>query len=218
MASTPVKFSTSTGFLQMMISFFDELNTVLPPDSKGAKWARENRQLVEAALGSGQELFMKLPRTEFMKSIGPYAQTLFSVEPYNRVWIEANLEKIEFLKKMDAASMWPRMTENTRIAFVGQLRMLYQMGQALEMVPPGLVSSIEKLMQKEIDRAEREEATTGNAPDMNALVGNMLGGLGITREQADTMMSQLPANIGNLNNLLPGLSPASSNGGVAAKK
>lgn len=109
----------------------------------------------------------------FMKGVTPYADKISSKD---ETFLLNEIQKIDFLKELNIANYWNRMSQNTKNATWQYLQTLYMLGTTITSIPVETLSLIESIAK---DCAEKME-TEGGEIDQAALMkmmGSMLGGL-----------------------------------------
>ena len=155
-----------TAFNDMMGQFLVELHKTFP-EEKGIK----------KMLTSFDVLKSTNPRMVvdgFMSGVSPYASQISAKD--DKFLLE-ECGKIDFLKDLDLASYWSKMTENTREATWQYLQTLYMLGTTITALPPDQMAQIESLAQSVASKLQ-DEGGELNEDALMKMMGSMLGGLG----------------------------------------
>lgn len=155
-----------TAFNDMMSQFLVELHKTFP-EEKGIK----------KMLTSFDVLKSTNPRMvvdSFMNGVSPYASQISAKD--DKFLLE-ECKKIDFLKDLDLASYWQRMSANTRDATWQYLQTLYMLGTTITALPPEQMAQIEALAQG-VAAKMQDEGGELNEDALMKMMGSMLGGLG----------------------------------------
>lgn len=155
-----------TAFNDMMSQFLVELHKTFP-EEKGIK----------KMLTSFDVLKSTNPRMvvdSFMSGVSPYASQISAKD--DKFLLE-ECKKIDFLKDLDLASYWKRMSANTRDATWQYLQTLYMLGTTITALPPEQMAQIEALAQG-VAAKMQDEGGELNEDALMKMMGSMLGGLG----------------------------------------
>lgn len=155
-----------TAFNEMMSQFLVELHKTFP-EERGIK----------KMLTSFDVLKSTNPRMVvdgFMSGVSPYASQISAKD--DKFLLE-ECGKIDFLKDLDLASYWSKMTENTREATWQYLQTLYMLGTTITALPPDQMAQIESLAQSVASKLQ-DEGGELNEDALMKMMGSMLGGLG----------------------------------------
>lgn len=155
-----------TAFNDMMSQFLVELHKTFP-EEKGIK----------KMLTSFDVLKSTNPRMVvdgFMSGVSPYASQISTKD--DKFLLE-ECKKIDFLKDLDLASYWQRMSANTRDATWQYLQTLYMLGTTITALPPEQMAQIEALAQGVAAKMQGEGGEL-NEDALMKMMGSMLGGLG----------------------------------------
>ena len=160
------KMASVTAFNDMMSQFLVELHKTFP-EEKGIK----------KMLTSFDVLKSTNPRMVvdgFMSGVSPYASQISAKD--DKFLLE-ECGKIDFLKDLDLASYWQRMSANTRDATWQYLQTLYMLGTTITALPPEQMAQIEALAQG-VAAKMQDEGGELNEDALMKMMGSMLGGLG----------------------------------------
>ena len=155
-----------TAFNDMMSQFLVELHKTFP-EEKGIK----------KMLTSFDVLKSTNPRMVvdgFMSGVSPYAS---QISARDDKFLLEECGKIDFLKDLDLASYWQRMSANTRDATWQYLQTLYMLGTTITALPPEQMAQIEALAQG-VAAKMQDEGGELNEDALMKMMGSMLGGLG----------------------------------------
>jgi len=155
-----------TAFNDMMSQFLVELHKTFP-EEKGIK----------KMLTSFDVLKSTNPRMVvdgFMSGVSPYASQISAKD--DKFLLE-ECKKIDFLKDLDLASYWKRMSANTRDATWQYLQTLYMLGTTITALPPEQMAQIEALAQG-VAAKMQDEGGELNEDALMKMMGSMFGGLG----------------------------------------
>ena len=155
-----------TAFNEMMSQFLVELHKTFP-EERGIK----------KMLTSFDVLKSTNPRMVvdgFMSGVSPYASQISAKD--DKFLLE-ECGKIDFLRDLDLASYWSKMTENTREATWQYLQTLYMLGTTITALPPDQMAQIEALAQGVASKLQ-DEGGELNEDALMKMMGSMLGGLG----------------------------------------
>ena len=155
-----------TAFNDMMSQFLVELHKTFP-EEKGIK----------KMLTSFDVLKSTNPRMVvdgFMSGVSPYASQISAKD--DKFLLE-ECGKIDFLKDLDLASYWQRMSANTRDATWQYLQTLYMLGTTITALPPDQMAQIEALAQG-VAAKMQDEGGELNEDALMKMMGSMLSGLG----------------------------------------
>ena len=155
-----------TAFNDMMSQFLVELHKTFP-EEKGIK----------KMLTSFDVLKSTNPRMVvdgFMSGVSPYAS---QISARDDKFLLEECGRIDFLKDLDLASYWQRMSANTREATWQYLQTLYMLGTTITALPPEQMAQIEALAQG-VAAKMQDEGGELNEDALMKMMGSMLGGLG----------------------------------------
>lgn len=161
-----IKMASVTAFNDMMSQFLVELHKTFP-EEKGIK----------KMLTSFDVLKSTNPRMVvdgFMSGVSPYASQISAKD--DKFLLE-ECGKIDFLKDLDLASYWQRMSANTRDATWQYLQTLYMLGTTITALPPDQMAQIEALAQG-VAAKMQDEGGELNEDALMKMMGSMLSGLG----------------------------------------
>lgn len=154
-----------SAFNDMMAQFLVELHKTLP-DEKGIKKMLTSFELLKTTNP-------RLVVDEFMKGVSPYANKISSRDD---TFLLQESKNVEFLKDLNVAENWPKMSEGTKSAVWQYLQTLYMLGTTITAIPADTLNMIENIAK---DCAEKMQNSDGQL-DQDALMkmmGNMLGNL-----------------------------------------
>jgi len=160
------KMASVTAFNDMMSQFLVELHKTFP-EEKGIK----------KMLTSFDVLKSTNPRMVvdgFMSGVSPYAS---QISARDDKFLLEECGRIDFLKDLDLASYWQRMSANTREATWQYLQTLYMLGTTITALPPEQMAQIEALAQG-VAAKMQDEGGELNEDALMKMMGSMLGGLG----------------------------------------
>jgi|TARA_R110001592_G_scaffold144816_6_gene368292 hypothetical protein len=155
-----------TAFNDMMSQFLVELHKTFP-EEKGIK----------KMLTSFDVLKSTNPRMVvdgFMSGVSPYASQISAKD--DKFLLE-ECGKIDFLKDLDLATYWMKMSANTREVTWQYLQTLYMLGTTITSLPPDQMAQIEALAQGVASKLQ-DEGGELNEEALMKMMGSMLGGLG----------------------------------------
>jgi hypothetical protein len=155
-----------TAFNDMMSQFLVELHKTFP-EEKGIKKMLTSFDVLKSSNP-------RLVVDGFMKGVSPYATQISSKDD---TFLLQECEKIEFLKDLDLASYWKRMSNSTRDATWQYLQTLYMLGTTITALPPEQMAQIEALAHGMASKLQDD----GGELDESALMrmmGSMLGNIG----------------------------------------
>jgi hypothetical protein len=155
-----------TAFNDMMSQFLVELHKTFP-EEKGIK----------KMLTSFDVLKSTNPRMVvdgFMSGVSPYASQISAKD--DKFLLE-ECGKIDFLKDLDLATYWMKMSANTRDVTWQYLQTLYMLGTTITSLPPDQMAQIEALAQGVASKLQ-DEGGELNEEALMKMMGSMLGGLG----------------------------------------
>ena len=155
-----------TAFNDMMSQFLVELHKTFP-EEKGIK----------KMLTSFDVLKSTNPRMVvdgFMSGVSPYASQISAKD--DKFLLE-ECGKIDFLKDLDLATYWMKMSANTREVTWQYLQTLYMLGTTITSLPPDQMAQIEALAQGVASKLQNEGGEL-NEEALMKMMGSMLGGLG----------------------------------------
>jgi hypothetical protein len=161
-----IKMASVTAFNDMMSQFLVELHKTFP-EEKGIK----------KMLTSFDVLKSTNPRMVvdgFMSGVSPYAS---QISARDDKFLLEECGKIDFLKDLDLASYWQRMSANTRDATWQYLQTLYMLGTTITALPPDQMAQIEALAQG-VAAKMQDEGGELNEDALLKMMGSMLSGLG----------------------------------------
>ena len=155
-----------TAFNDMMSQFLVELHKTFP-EEKGIK----------KMLTSFDVLKSTNPRMVvdgFMSGVSPYAS---QISARDDKFLLEECGKIDFLKDLDLATYWMKMSANTREVTWQYLQALYMLGTTITSLPPDQMAQIEALAQGVASKLQ-DEGGELNEDALMKMMGSMLGGLG----------------------------------------
>lgn len=155
-----------TAFNDMMSQFLVELHKTFP-EEKGIK----------KMLTSFDVLKSTNPRMVvdgFMSGVSPYASQISAKD--DKFLLE-ECAKIDFLKDLDLATYWMKMSANTREVTWQYLQTLYMLGTTITSLPPDQMAQIEALAQGVASKLQ-DEGGELNEEALMKMMGSMLGSLG----------------------------------------
>lgn len=155
-----------TAFNDMMSQFLVELHKTFP-EEKGIKKMLTSFDVLKSSNP-------RLVVDGFMKGVSPYATQISSKDD---TFLLQECEKIDFLKDLDLASYWKRMSDSTRDATWQYLQTLYMLGTTITALPPEQMAQIEALAHGMASKLQDD----GGELDESALMrmmGSMLGNIG----------------------------------------
>tara|TARA_B110000483_G_scaffold76171_1_gene94858 strand:+ start:845 stop:1327 length:483 start_codon:yes stop_codon:yes gene_type:complete len=155
-----------TAFNDMMSQFLVELHKTFP-EEKGIK----------KMLTSFDVLKSTNPRMVvdgFMSGVSPYASQISAKD--DKFLLE-ECGKIDFLKDLDLATYWMKMSANTREVTWQYLQTLYMLGTTITSLPPDQMAQIEALAQGVASKLQ-DEGGELNEEALMKMMGSMLGSLG----------------------------------------
>lgn len=154
-----------TAFNDMMAQFLVELHKTFP-DEKGIKKMMTSFDLLKSTNP-------RLVVDGFMKGVGPFSDKISSK---NESFLLDDMNTIEFLKDLDVAKNWAKMSEGTKTAIWQYIQTLYMLGTTITSIPADTLSMIEGIAK---DCADKMQSGDGQL-DQDALMkmmGSMLGNL-----------------------------------------
>lgn len=154
-----------TAFNDMMAQFLVELHKTFP-DEKGIKKMMTSFDLLKSTNP-------RLVVDGFMKGVGPFSGKI-SVK--DESFLLDDMNTIEFLKDLDVAKNWAKMSEGTKTAIWQYIQTLYMLGTTITSIPADTLSMIEGIAK---DCADKMQGGDGQI-DQDALMkmmGSMLGNL-----------------------------------------
>ena len=152
-------------FNDMMAQFLVELHKTFP-DEKGIKKMMTSFDLLKSTNP-------RLVVDGFMQGVSPYAAKI-SVK--DETFLLEEMKNIYFLKELDVAKNWVKMSEGTKAAIWQYIQTLYMLGTTITSIPSETLSMIESIAK---DCADKMQNNNGQL-DQDALMkmmGNMLGNL-----------------------------------------
>ena len=155
-----------TAFNDMMSQFLVELHKTFP-EEKGIK----------KMLTSFDVLKSTNPRMVvdgFMSGVSPYAS---QISARDDKFLLEECGNIDFLKDLDLATYWMKMSANTREVTWQYLQTLYMLGTTITALPPDQMAQIEALAQGVASKLQ-DEGGELNEDALMKMMGSMLGGLG----------------------------------------
>jgi len=155
-----------TAFNDMMSQFLVELHKTFP-EEKGIKKMLTSFDLLKSTNP-------RMVVDSFMNGVSPYASQISAKD--DKFLLE-ECKKIDFLKDLDLASYWQRMSANTRDATWQYLQTLYMLGTTITALPPEQMAQIEALAQSVAAKMQGEGGEL-NEDALMKMMGSMLGGLG----------------------------------------
>ena len=160
------KMASVTAFNDMMSQFLVELHKTFP-EEKGIKKMLTSFDLLKSTNP-------RMVVDGFMSGVSPYAS---QISAKNDKFLLEECGKIDFLKDLDLASYWQRMSANTREATWQYLQTLYMLGTTITALPPEQMAQIEALAQG-VAAKMQDEGGELNEDALMKMMGSMLGGLG----------------------------------------
>jgi hypothetical protein len=154
-----------TAFNEMMSQFLVELHKTFP-EERGIK----------KMLTSFDVLKSTNPRMVvdgFMNGVSPYASQISAKD--DKFLLE-ECGNIDFLKDLDLATYWMKMSANTREATWQYLQTLYMLGITITSLPEGTLSQIESIAKGVADNMQNGDGELDQDALMQ-MMGNMLKGL-----------------------------------------
>jgi hypothetical protein len=154
-----------SAFNDMMAQFLVELHKTFP-DEKGIKKMMTSFELLKSTNP-------RLVVDGFMNGVSPYASKISNKD---ETFLLEEMKTIEFLKDLDVAKNWSKMSEGTKSAVWQYLQTLYMLGTTIISIPSDTLSMIEGIAK---DCAEKMQ-NDGGQLDQDALMkmmGSMLGNL-----------------------------------------
>ena len=155
-----------TAFNDMMSQFLVELHKTFP-EEKGIKKMLTSFDVLKSTnprmVGDG-----------FMSGVSPYASQISAKD--DKFLLE-ECGKIDFLKDLDLATYWMKMSANTREVTWQYLQTLYMLGTTITSLPPDQMAQIEALAQGVASKLQ-DEGGELNEEALMKMMGSMLGGLG----------------------------------------
>jgi len=155
-----------SAFNDMMGQFLVELHKTFP-DEKGIKKMLTSFDVLKSTNP-------RLVVDGFMKGVSPYAEQISAKD--DKFLLE-ECSKIDFLKELDIASYWGRMSNNTKDATWQYMQTLYMLGTTIMALPPDKMAQIEALAQGVASQLQ-DEGGELNEDALMKMMGSMLGGLG----------------------------------------
>ena len=155
-----------SAFNDMMGQFLVELHKTFP-DEKGIKKMLTSFDVLKSTNP-------RLVVDGFMKGVSPYAEQISAKD--DKFLLE-ECSKIDFLKELDIASYWERMSSNTKDATWQYMQTLYMLGTTIMALPPDKMAQIEALAQGVASQLQ-DEGGEMNEDALMKMMGSMLGGLG----------------------------------------
>jgi hypothetical protein len=155
-----------SAFNDMMGQFLVELHKTFP-DEKGIKKMLTSFDVLKSTNP-------RLVVDGFMKGVSPYADQISAKD--DKFLLE-ECSKIDFLKELDIASYWGRMSSNTKDATWQYMQTLYMLGTTIMALPPDKMAQIEALAQGVASQLQ-DEGGELNEDALMKMMGSMLGGLG----------------------------------------
>ena len=155
-----------TAFNDMMSQFLVELHKTFP-EEKGIKKMLTSFDLLKSTNP-------RMVVDGFMTGVSPYAS---QISARDDKFLLEECGKIDFLKDLDLASYWQRMSANTREATWQYLQTLYMLGTTITALPPEQMAQIEALAQG-VAAKMQDEGGELNEDALMKMMGSMLGGLG----------------------------------------
>ena len=155
-----------SAFNDMMGQFLVELHKTFP-DEKGIKKMLTSFDVLKSTNP-------RLVVDGFMKGVSPYAEQISAKD--DKFLLE-ECSKIDFLKELDIASYWGRMSSNTKDATWQYMQTLYMLGTTIMALPPDKMAQIEALAQGVASQLQ-DEGGELNEDALMKMMGSMLGGLG----------------------------------------
>lgn len=155
-----------TAFNDMMSQFLVELHKTFP-EEKGIKKMLTSFDVLKSTNP-------RLVVDGFMSGVSPYASQISAKDD---TFLLEECKKIDFLKDLDLASYWQRMSANTRDATWQYLQTLYMLGTTITALPPEQMAQIEALAQG-VAAKMQDEGGELNEDALMKMMGSMLGGLG----------------------------------------
>ena len=149
----------------MMGQFLVELHKTFP-EEKGIKKMLTSFDLLKTTNP-------RLVVDGFMSGVSPYAEQLSSRD--EKFFID-EIKNVEFLKDLDFATLWGKMTVNTRDATWQYLQTLYMLGTTILSIPAETLTMIESLAKDCADKLEKGDQDIDQDALMK-MIGGMMGGL-----------------------------------------
>lgn len=154
-----------TAFNDMMAQFLMELHKTFP-NEKGIKKMMTSYDLLKSTNP-------RMVVDGFMKGVTPYADKISNKD---ESFLLEEMKNIEFLKDLDVAKNWSKMSAGTKSAIWQYLQTLYMLGTTITSIPSETLSMIEGIAK---DCADKMQSGDGKM-DQDALMkmmGSMLGNL-----------------------------------------
>ena len=155
-----------TAFNDMMSQFLVELHKTFP-EEKGIKKMLTSFDLLKSTNP-------RMVVDGFMSGVSPYASQISAKD--DKFLLE-ECGKIDFLKDLDLATYWMKMSANTRDVTWQYLQTLYMLGTTITSLPPDQMAQIEALAQGVASKLQ-DEGGELNEEALMKMMGSMLGGLG----------------------------------------
>ena len=155
-----------TAFNDMMSQFLVELHKTFP-EEKGIKKMLTSFDLLKSTNP-------RMVVDGFMSGVSPYASQISAKD--DKFLLE-ECGKIDFLKDLDLATYWMKMSANTRDVTWQYLQTLYMLGTTITSLPPDQMAQIEALAQGVASKLQ-DEGGELNEDALMKMMGSMLGGLG----------------------------------------
>ena len=155
-----------TAFNDMMSQFLVELHKTFP-EEKGIKKMLTSFDLLKSTNP-------RMVVDGFMSGVSPYASQISAKD--DKFLLE-ECGKIDFLKDLDLATYWMKMSANTREVTWQYLQTLYMLGTTITSLPPDQMAQIEALAQGVASKLQ-DEGGELNEEALMKMMGSMLGGLG----------------------------------------
>jgi hypothetical protein len=154
-----------TAFNDMMAQFLVELHKTFP-DEKGIKKMMTSFDLLKSTNP-------RMVVDGFMKGVAPYADKISSKD---ESFLLKEMKTIEFLKDLDVAKNWPKMSEGTKNAIWQYLQTLYMLGTTITSIPADTLSMIEGIAKDCADKMQNGDGQLDQDALMK-MMGSMLGNL-----------------------------------------
>lgn len=154
-----------TAFNDMMAQFLVELHKTFP-DEKGIKKMMTSFDLLKSTNP-------RLVVDGFMKGVSPHAA---KISAKDESFLLEDMNTIEFLKDLDVAKNWAKMSEGTKGAIWQYLQTLYMLGTTITSIPSETLSMIEGIAKDCADKMQNGDGQLDQDALMK-MMGSMLGNL-----------------------------------------
>ena len=154
-----------TAFNDMMAQFLVELHKTFP-DEKGIKKMMTSFDLLKSTNP-------RLVVDGFMKGVSTYAAKISSKD---ESFLLEDMKTVEFLKDLDVAKNWAKMSEGTKGAIWQYLQTLYMLGTTITSIPSETLSMIEGIAKDCADKMQNGDGQLDQDALMK-MMGSMLGNL-----------------------------------------